>query len=117
MSINLYTCSQADLESLNKVGPDTASKLIALRQEVLGGLREPLQLTDLAAIRLSVEEWQGFIDDDLLSINYPPGTDPDLDLFVGQFDDPGESTIKETEKRKLQKRYMSLVLKTRSPIQ
>ena len=99
MSINLYTCSQADLESLNKVGPDTASKLIALRQEVLGGLREPLQLTDLAAVRLSVEEWQGFIDDDLLPITYPPETDPDLDLFVGQFDDPGESTIKETEQK------------------
>ena len=99
MSINLYTCSQADLESLNKVGPDTASKLITLRQEVLGGLLEPLQLTDLAAVRLSVEEWQGFIDDDLLSFSYPPETDPDLDSLVGQFDDPGESAVKETEKK------------------
>ena len=61
MSINLYTCTQADLESLNKVGPGTAAKIIALRQEVIGGLGEPLQVADLAVIRLSVEGMAGIL--------------------------------------------------------
>ena len=98
MSINLYTCTQADLESLNKVGPDTASKIIALRQEVIGGLREPLQVADLAAVRLSVEEWQGFIDNDLLSITFEDQADPNLDQVFEQMEEPVNPTQKETAK-------------------
>ena len=98
MSINLYTCTQADLESLNKVGPDTASKIIALRQEVIGGLREPLQVADLAAVRLSVEEWQGFIDNDLLSITFEDQADPNLDQVFEQMEEPVNPTQKETTK-------------------
>ena len=95
MSINLYTCTQADLESLNKVGPDTASKIIALWQEVIGGLREPLQVADLAAVCLSVEEWQGFIDNDLLSITYEDQVDPNLDQEFEQMEEPVNPTKKE----------------------
>ena len=91
-----YTCTQADLESLNKVGPDTASKIIALRQRVIGGLDEPLQVADLAAVRLSVEEWQGFIDNDLLSITYEDLADPNLDQVFEQMEEPVNPAKKET---------------------
>ena len=61
-TINLYTCTRTNLEALHKVGPDTASKLIGLREEVLAGHRPTLQLADFVAVRLTAEEWQDFID-------------------------------------------------------
>ena len=70
MSINVYTCSQADLETLTGVGAKTASAIIALRKEALEGKRPQHNIQDLAAIRLSPEEWQQFINDGLLSLSY-----------------------------------------------
>ena len=96
MSINLYSCSQADLESLNKVGPDTAAKIISLRQQVIAGMKEPLQVEDLAKIRLSVEDWQGFIDEGLLTINLPPEVDPDYKM-TGSFDEHEPDPKEENE--------------------
>ena len=77
MSINLYTCSQADLETLNGVGPKSTSDIISMRNEVLGGKRPKMTITDLASIRLQPENWQQFISDGLLSITFHAAKDPD----------------------------------------
>ena len=55
MSINLYTATQADLQSLHGIGPKSASEIVALRNEVLAGHRDPLSILDLAEIRLQPE--------------------------------------------------------------
>ena len=70
MSINLYTGSQADLETLTGIGPKSAGEIIALRNEVLLGQREPLSISDLSMIRLQPENWQQFINDGLFSITF-----------------------------------------------
>ena len=77
-SINIYTCSQADLESLRNVGPKTASKIISLRNEVKTGQHQPLTVHDLADIRLTQEYWQSLIDVNFLSITFlkPEAVDP-----------------------------------------
>ena len=70
MSINLYTGSQADLETLTGIGSKSAGEIIALRNEVLLGQREQLTINDLSMIRLQLENWQQFINDGLFSITF-----------------------------------------------
>ena len=77
MAMNLYTCSQADLETLEGIGPKSASDIIALRNEVLAGQRPKITVTHLAQIRLQTENWQAFIDQGLLSITFHASVDPD----------------------------------------
>ena len=60
--------TKADLESLQNVGPKTASKIISLRNEVKTGQRQPLTVHGLADIRLTQEYWQSLIDVNFLSI-------------------------------------------------
>ena len=82
MSFNFYTCSQADLESLNDLGPKSASDIFSMRNEVLGGKRPQMTITDLASIRLRPEIWQQFINDGLLSITFHAAKDPDDKVMV-----------------------------------
>ena len=75
MSINVYTCTQADLETLEGIGPKSAADIIAMRNEVLAGTRPKITINHLAAIRLQRENWQGFIDDGKLSIIFHTAKD------------------------------------------
>ena len=99
MSINLYTATQAELQSLHGIGTKSASEIVVFRKEVLAGHRDPLTIHDLAKIRLKPETWQQFITYGLLSIivkrQYRPRADqPELpDEAFGQFDE--EIHIKE----------------------
>ena len=52
MSINVYTAIQTELQSLQGIGPKSASEIVALRNEVLAGQRDPICILDLAEIRL-----------------------------------------------------------------
>ena len=52
MSINLYTATQAELQSLHGIGPKSASEIVALRNEVLAGHRDLVNTYDLAEICL-----------------------------------------------------------------
>ena len=70
MSINIYTCTQADLETLKGIGPKSAAEIIALRKEVLAGTRPKLTINHLAAVRLQYDTWQAFIDESKLSITF-----------------------------------------------
>lgn len=99
MSINVYTCSQADLETLTGVGAKTAAAIIALRKEALEGKRPPLSIHDLAAIRLTPEEWQQFINDGLLSISYGATYQSDkgsLQISPTQFPFSGQLSLSPT---------------------
>ena len=75
MSINVYTCTQADLETVEGIGPKSAADIIAMRNEVLAGTRPKITINYLAAIRLQRENWQGFIDDGKLSITFHAAKD------------------------------------------
>ena len=70
MSINVYTATQADLQSLTGIGPKSASEIVALRNQVLAGQRDPICILDLAEIRLQPDTWQQYINDGLFSITY-----------------------------------------------
>lgn len=84
MSVNVYTCTQADLESLHKIGSQSAVKIIALRNEVLAGQRPHITIEDLVAIRLSQQEWQDFIDSGSFSIDPIDITINPTNTTVGQ---------------------------------
>ena len=75
MSINIYTCSQADLETLEGIGPKSAADIIAVRNEVLAGTRPKLTINHLAAVRLQYDTWQAFIDEGKLSITFHAALD------------------------------------------
>ena len=75
MSINVYTCTQADLETLEGIGPKGAADIIAMRNVVLTGTRPKITINHLVAIRLQRENWQGFIDDGKLSITFHAAKD------------------------------------------
>lgn len=99
MSINVYTCSQADLETLTGVGAKTAAAIIALRKEALEGKRPQLTIHDLAAIRLSPEEWQQFINDGLLSLAYGAtfqGDKGSLQISPSEFPFSGQLSLSPT---------------------
>ena len=81
--VNIYTCSQADLESFSGIGPQSAGDIIAIRNEVLEGKRQPLNIQDLAKIRLKPEKWQEFIDRMWLSITLPAKFDRQLRTQTG----------------------------------
>ena len=70
MSINIYTCTQADLETLEGIGPKSRADIIALRNEVLAGIRPKITIKHLTAVRLQYDNWQAFIDEDKLSITF-----------------------------------------------
>ena len=75
MSINIYTCTQADLETLEGIGPKSAADIIAVRNEVLAGTRPKLTINHLAAVRLQYDTWQAFIDEGKLSITFHAAQD------------------------------------------
>ena len=54
--MNIYTASDAGLTSLEKIGTETAKKLINVLNEVKHGLRAPLTPNDLAEVRLTEAE-------------------------------------------------------------
>ena len=106
MSINIYTCSQADLQTLENIGPKYAADIISLRNEVLAGKQPQITVNHLAAIRLKAEVWQQWIDDGKLSLifhatsdgsekseesdtQYPfsPAPQTDSNILSGQQDD------------------------------
>ena len=70
MSINVYTCTQADLETLEGIGPKSAADIIAMRNEDLAGSRPKITINHLVGIRLQYENWQGFINDGKFSITF-----------------------------------------------
>ena len=94
MSINVYTATQADLQSLTGIGPKSASEIVALRNQVLAGQRDPICILDLAEIRLQPDTWQQYINDGLFSITYTPPYQPlaevleSADNGFGNFDEP-----------------------------
>lgn len=99
MSIKVYTCSQADLETLTGVGAKTAAAIIALRNEALEGRRPLLTIHGLAAIRLSPEEWQQFINDGLLSLSYGAtiqGDKVSLQISPSEFPFSGQLSLSPT---------------------
>lgn len=69
--MNIYVASQNDLAACDKIGPQTAKRIIQLRDEVLSGAQAPLTVKELAAVRLSEEQWQAMIDDGIISIDLP----------------------------------------------
>ena len=90
----MYTATQADLQSLTGIGPKSASEIVALRNQVLAGQRDPICILDLAEIRLQPDTWQQYINDGLFSITYTPPYQPLAEVLesaddgFGNFDEP-----------------------------
>ena len=68
---------QADLETLEGMCPKSASEIIAMRNKVLAGIHPKSTNNHLAAVRLQYDNWQGFIDDDKLSITFHAAQEAD----------------------------------------
>ena len=94
MSINVYTATQTELQSLTGFGPKSASEIVALWNQVLAGQRDPICILDLAEIRLQPDTWQQYINDGLFSITYTAPYQPLAEVFesaddgFGNIDEP-----------------------------
>ena len=70
--MNIYECSEADLATIPKIGTKTAKAIKDLVQEVKKETHAPLTVSDLAAVKYSVEFWTELLDKGTLSIDYTP---------------------------------------------
>ena len=70
--MNIYTATESELTTLDKIGKETAKKLINLWNEVKHGMRAPLTPKDLAEVRLIETEWQDSIEKSIVSLDLPP---------------------------------------------
>ena len=81
-------------ECMTGIGPKSASEIVALRNQVLAGQRDPICILDLAEIRLQPDTWQQYINDGLFSITYTPPYQPLAEVLesaddgFGNFDEP-----------------------------
>ena len=79
---------------MHGIDPKSASEIVALKNEVLAGHRDPICILDLAEIRLQPDTWQQYINDGLLSITFTPPYQPlaeeleSADDGFGQFAEP-----------------------------
>ena len=71
-SINIYTCSQAELLKVENLGKTSIAKVFDLRKDVLEGKRGVILLDELVAIKSNVE-WAKEIENGKLSIVMPEG--------------------------------------------
>lgn len=69
--MNIYKCSEADLAGIQKVGQESARKIVALRNAVLAKQRQPIEVADLVLIRNTEEYWQEKIASGVISLKYP----------------------------------------------
>ena len=69
--MNFYTVTESELTTLEKIGKETAKKLINLRNEVKHGIRSSLTPKDLAEVRLTEADWQDSIDKGIVSLALP----------------------------------------------
>ena len=70
--MNIYECSEAYLATIPKIGTKTAKAIKDLVQEVKKQTHAPLTVSDLAAVKYSVEFWTELLDKGTLSIDYTP---------------------------------------------
>ena len=70
--MNIYTATESELTTLDKIGKETAKKLNNLRNEVKHGMRSSLMPKDLAEVRLTEAEWQDSIDKGNINLALPP---------------------------------------------
>ena len=70
-SLNVYTCTQAELETFHQIGATSSAKIVALRRDaVIAGQRPEIAVADLAEIRLTEDQWQSSIDQGDLSLDF-----------------------------------------------
>ena len=69
-SLNVYTCTQAELETFHQIGATSSAKIVALRDAVIAGQRPEITVADLAEIRLTEDQWQSSIDQGDLSLDF-----------------------------------------------
>ena len=69
-SLNVYTCTQAELETFHQIGATSSAKIVALRDAVIAGQRPEITVADLAEIRLTADQWQSSIDQGDLSLDF-----------------------------------------------
>ena len=61
------------MSDLHKVGPDTAARIVEHRDLAIAGQADPISVTDLASIRLSVDYWQDLVDTKVIDLEPPTG--------------------------------------------
>ena len=69
-SLNVYTCTQAELETFHQIGATSSAKIVALRDAVIAGQRPEITVADLAEIRLTADQWQSSIVQGDLSLDF-----------------------------------------------
>ena len=69
-SLNVYTCTQAELETFHQIDATSSAKIVALRDAVIAGQRPEMTVADLAEIRLTEDQWQSSIDQGDLSLDF-----------------------------------------------
>ena len=69
--MNIYTATEAELSTIEKIGSSSAKKLINLRNEVIHGVRGTLTPKDLAEVRLTEGEWEEKIKKGEISLEMP----------------------------------------------
>lgn len=70
--MNIYTATEAELASIEKIGEVSAKKLINLRNEVRLNIRRPLTSEDLAEVRLTKRIWETKLEEGEVSLDLPP---------------------------------------------
>ena len=71
---NIYDCSEADFATIPEIGAKTVKAMKNLVQEVKKEAHAPLTVSDLAAVKYSVEFWTEPLDKGTLSVDYTPAS-------------------------------------------
>ena len=98
-SLNVYTCTQAELETFHQIGGTSSAKIVALRNAVIASQRPEMTVADLAEIRLTEDQWQSSIDQGDLSLEFTdmsPNTKINTEKFTFTSQSPLEKATSQT---------------------